>query len=106
MSRLEVPEGTHIHVADAAAHSLGASNVWSVFDNEYDGDYLVSQKLVAVETDNDIKQADFDAALKKQKTPQVADTKKSLIGTDRVAALEQAVQQLQDDLKALAAKVK
>lgn len=77
MSRLEVPEGTHVHAADAAAHSLGANAVTSIFEDEYrdeidvdqsgDNDYvsdqLVSRKLVAVETDVDIKQADFDRAL-------------------------------------------
>lgn len=61
MSRLKVPEGTHIHAVDAAAHSLGASTVTSFFDDE-DKDHL---KLVEIETDTDIKQADFDKALSK-----------------------------------------
>jgi hypothetical protein len=65
MSRLEVPEGTDIHAADAAAHSLGANSVATIFEDEYRGAEIISRKLVAVETDTRANQDEFNAALDK-----------------------------------------
>jgi hypothetical protein len=65
MSRLEVPEGTDIHAADAAAHSLGANSVTSIFEDEYRGAEIIARKLIAVETDARANQDEFNAALDK-----------------------------------------